>query len=108
MDRSWEEHLRDVVTDPERLDKARTRIAGYISEFAYDPDTSALLPILAALYERADHQARDLVRTALVETEHLLGALKRPTQSAQEVSLLASVPDSPEPDGPLNSPATGV
>lgn len=107
-DRSWEAHLREVVIDPEKFEAARARIARYISEFAYDPDTSALLPILAALYERSDHQARELVRTALVETEPLLRALKRPARSVQEAAAPASVSDSPETDGPLISPARGV
>jgi hypothetical protein len=103
-DRTWGEHLSAAVRDPTAAETARRRIESYVADFGYNPDTEALIPVLAALYEMADSQSRGLVRFALAATSHQLGALDRASVRAD----LASAAAAGAVSAPVTRPATSV
>lgn len=90
-DLPWGAHLVATVPDPEAAQSAAAKIHAYVEEFGYDPDTEALIPVLASLYEMADAQARGLVRFALAATSHQLGSLARATDDAEQLASAAAI-----------------
>lgn len=82
---SWQTLVEGLALSDEQRARVHRRIEELAADYAYDPDVTALLPILDQLYRLADQQTRGLVQFALTATETHMGNLRKadPTRAVE-------------------------